>query len=108
MKVQGRFAHNSGVKDKPAEVKAIFPLTKDATLKIIGGNLIKRRESLMEEKNGQEGFQIHSTTRRVIALSASLYINIPKGFIEKHNLKAGDTLTLVWDNSLRIVVPNVS
>jgi hypothetical protein len=36
-----------------------------------------------------------ATMRRLIAQRGSLYINVPREFIKRHELKAGDRLSLV-------------
>jgi bifunctional DNA-binding transcriptional regulator/antitoxin component of YhaV-PrlF toxin-antitoxin module len=43
--------------------------------------------------------------RKVIEISGSHYINIPKTFVEKHGIRTGDILTVVVGEVMKVVVP---
>jgi len=43
------------------------------------------------------------TTRKVVNQNGSLYVSLPKGFVKRHEIKAGDFVSMVWGGSLRII-----
>lgn len=46
-----------------------------------------------------------SNDRKVVSQKGSLYVNIPKAFVERHDIKPGDTLTVIDRiGNLKIVV----
>jgi hypothetical protein len=69
------------------------------------GKYKERREIFMSEKNDT---RVKSAERSLVSLGGSLYLNIPKDFVVKHNLKPGDTLTVIMGESMRVVVPQVA
>jgi hypothetical protein len=44
-----------------------------------------------------------TTTRKVINQNGSLYVSLPKKFVKRHEIKAGDFVSMVWGGSLRII-----
>lgn len=59
------------------------------------------------KKNGgtEETLRKVGNDRTVIELGGSLYVNIPMAFVEKHGIRAGDILTVVVGEVMKVVVP---
>jgi hypothetical protein len=44
-----------------------------------------------------------TTTRKVINQNGSLYVSLPKKFVKRHEIKAGDFVSMVWGGVLRVI-----
>jgi hypothetical protein len=44
-----------------------------------------------------------TTTRSVVNQNGSLYVSLPKKFTMRHEIKAGDFVSMVWGSTLRVI-----
>jgi len=61
------------------------------------------------KKRRSKGFVVDKDTglltgqRKLVKIGNSLYISLPREFIERHNLSEGDKLPIIVDDELRVV-----
>jgi hypothetical protein len=44
-----------------------------------------------------------TATRKVVNQRGTLYVSLPKKFAMRHEIKAGDFVSMVWGSTLRVI-----